>query len=73
MKLVIDDPLNAIGRVLDIARRLDLEVDHLKMSRCSGGLALLSVALADPECPAASRFQARIQVLAELMPETPHV
>lgn len=70
MRYLCNDPLDAISRVLDTARRLGLGLDRLVLERSVDGQAILSLELTDPYCHAALVFGARLDLLLSLSRET---
>ncbi|WP_158967247.1 hypothetical protein [Chachezhania sediminis] len=72
MRYVCQDPFNALARVIDIARRLDLCLDRLSFDRRDTGDFLLFVQLVDTASPAAQVFRLRVEQLLELRPEPDH-
>lgn len=73
MQIVCQNPLNAICRISDIARRLDIELSHISMKRRSDGTAKLTLELFEPDLTAANVFAARIRNLPDLVAEPSHV
>jgi len=73
MQILCQNPLNAICRILDIARRLDLELSHISMVRRSDGTAMLTLAFFEPDVAAANVFEARVRNLPDLIAEPTHV
>ena len=73
MQIICQNPLNAICRISDVARRLDIELSHISMIRRSDGTAMLSLALFEPDLAAANVFAARVRNLPDLVAEPTHV
>ena len=69
MQFHCEDPLNEVARVLDMARRLDLELSHLSMERNGDGSCRLRLGLLDPACSGAALFVARLHTVLYLTPE----
>ncbi len=68
-----DDPLNTLVRVLDVARRLNLTFDTLRMDRHETGQHTLCFSLLDPESEGARLFIERIVLLYDLIAGDTHV
>lgn len=71
MRFACEDPLGATSRVIDIARRLDLELSGLSMKMTGDGIGILCFQLADPESHAARVFSARVETLVHRILEPP--
>ncbi|WP_109468363.1 hypothetical protein [Albibacillus kandeliae] len=73
MRLICRDPLNASCRVLDMARRLDLELSEFTLTRTGDGLGLLVLELLDPAPAKARLFAERLGTLLHQLPEHQNV
>ena len=70
MQFLCEDPYGTPSRVIDIARRLDVRLEHFHLDQREQGDFVLSFEPADTACHAAQVFRARVALLLDLIPET---
>jgi hypothetical protein len=69
MRFTCHDPLNEVTRVMDIARKMSLELDHLTLSRRHGGAYALDFQVVGAAPEAGRLFEARVRALLNVAPE----
>lgn len=70
MRFICADPLGAINRVSDMARRLGIVPERLSYQRRGDGCYVLSLDLLQPDGAEGRLFRARLATLLDLLPET---
>ncbi|MBL6430239.1 hypothetical protein GQE99_11765 [Maritimibacter sp. DP07] len=66
MRFNCTEPVQTASRVLDIARRLGLEFDDYRFTREGAGRNVIELRLSDPDCHAATIFEARLMEMVDL-------
>lgn len=69
MRFICHDPLNATCRMLDIARKLGIELQHLALTRRGDGASVICLTLLDPSCANARLFEDRVLTLHDVTSE----
>jgi hypothetical protein len=70
MQIQSNDPLNVACRLMDIARRLDLPLDCLTVTRLEDESSRIYVRAAYPTSALARLFEARALAFLEQLPES---